>query len=283
MKDSTLFRVLLSIGKYSVLAVVLIFTLGPFAWLVVSSFKPAEEIFRQIPTWYSENFTLANYRWALGPLGANIGRFLSNAFAASAGTALLSLLFAAIGGYSLARYQFPGYKAVSVVLLLAQMFQGPLIMVPWYKMAAALGILNTKLVLALIYGTTTIPVSVWLMSGFYRHVPRTLEEAALVDGCSRLGALWRIIVPSAAPGLVATTLFAFVTAWNDYQYALILTSSDKAKTIQVGISELVGFMGMSNWGGIMASGVLATIPIIFIFAYIQKYLIEGLTAGAVKG
>jgi len=276
-------RILAGVGKYILLALIMAFTLGPFAWLLVSSFKPSEEIFRQVPTWYSPNFSLENYRWALGPLGANIGRFLSNAFLASSGTALMSMVFAALGGYSLARYRFPGHRVISVILLLAQMFQGPLIMVPWYRMAATLGILNTKLVLVLIYGTTTIPISVWLMSGFFRHVPRQLEEAALVDGCTRLQALVRIILPTAAPGLVATTLFAFVTAWNDFQYALILTSSDQAKTIQVGISELVSFMGMSNWGGIMASGVLATLPIIVIFAYIQKYLIEGLTAGAVKG
>lgn len=283
MTASPIRRWLTSGGTYLALAIIMIFALGPFAWLVVSSFKPAEEIFQKVPTWYSANFTLANYRWALGPLGANIGKYLQNALVASVLTALMSMLFAALGGYSLARYRFPGYKAVTVVLLLAQMFQGPLIMVPWYRMAATLGILNTKLVLVLIYGTTTIPISVWLMSGFFRSVPRELEEAALVDGCSRLGALWRIILRAAAPGLVATTLFSLVTAWNDYQYALILTSSDKSKTLQVGIAELIGFMGLSNWGGIMASGVLATLPIILAFAYIQKYLIEGLTAGSVKG
>ena len=156
-------------------------------------------------------------------------------------------------------------------------------MIPWYKMAAALGILNTKLVLILIYGTFTIPIGVWLMEGFFAAIPKELEESACVDGCGHLRTFFKIILPLTLPGLVAVAIYSFILCWNDYQYALILTNSMKAKTIQVGIAELMDSMGKQNWGGIMASGVIVTLPVIALFAVVQRYLIGGLTQGSVKG
>lgn len=265
------------------LLVVVGFALGPYLYLVVSSFKPPKEIFSYTPSWIVREPTLAGYRWALGPTGANLGVFLRNTLVASAATALMTAFFAATGGYALARYHLRGRALIAGLLVTVQLFQGPVIMVAWYRMAAQLRLLNTVAILVLAYGTMTIPVAAWLMSAFFKGIPRELEEAATVDGCTPWQALTRVVLPLATPGLVAVSLFSFITAWNDYQYALILTSSERAKTVQVAMAELLTFFGQSNWGGIMASGVLATIPIVVIFALIQKLLVQGLTSGAIKG
>jgi multiple sugar transport system permease protein len=276
-------KVVPKIILYVSLVILMGFILLPYLWLLVSTLKHDEEIFQVIPHWIPKRITFDNYLWAFGPNGTNIIPLLFNSILASSGTALLTGAFAATGGYALARYKAPGFKVISVAILVAQMFQGPLIMVPWYKMAGAFGMLNTRRVLILIYGTATIPVGVWLMKGFFATVPVELEEAAEVDGCTRLMSLVKIVLPLTLPGLVSIVIYSFILSWNDYQYALILTNSAQAKTIQLGIAEMMDSMGKQNWGGIMASSVIVTIPIILLFGFIQRYLIEGLTSGAVKG
>lgn len=267
---------------YVYLFLILVFTLFPFFWLVFNSFKPSKEIFTARPTLRIQNPTLENYQWALGPKGANLGRYMLNSILTASLAALMTIIFATTGGYALGRFVFPARDSIAIFLILSQMFQGPLIMVPWYKMASVLGIINTRLALILIYGTATVPTCAWLMSGFYSNIPRDLEEAAMIDGCSPFAAFWRVVLPLVLPGIVATGLYSFIIAWNDYQYALILTSSDFAKTVQVGLAELIGFFGKTSWGGIMASGVLTSLPVVILFVVIQRYLIEGLTSGAVK-
>ncbi len=277
-------RRLYSVGmRYVFLALIMVFTLFPFFWLVFNSFKPSREIFTVRPTLRIQNPTLENYKWAMGPKGANLGRYLLNSIFTAGFAAIVTIIFATTGGYALGRFLFRGRESIAIFLILSQMFQGPLIMVPWYKMASALGIINTRLVLILIYGTATIPTCTWLMSGFYGNVPEDLEEAAMIDGCSYFAAFWRVVLPLVIPGIVAIGLYSFIIAWNDYQYALILTSSDFAKTVQVGLAELIGFFGKTSWGGIMASGVLTSLPVVMLFVVVQRYLVEGLTSGAVKG
>ncbi|CAH1199281.1 Inner membrane ABC transporter permease protein YcjP [Paenibacillus plantiphilus] len=279
MKETLSYRTL----KYMSLLVLMVCTLFPFLWLVDTTFKSTEEMFASTPSWWIENFTLEHYTWALGEQGMNIGKLLTNSIIVCTLTALCTGLIACLSGYGLARFQVPGIKLVIILFVLAQMIQGPLIMIPWYELASTFSLLNTKTVLVLIYNTMTIPVGVWIMSGFFKTVPKELEEAAYMDGSTKLKTLFKIMVPMALPGLVSISLYSFILGWNDYQYSLILTNSLAAKTVQVGIAEVMESMGAANWGGILASGVIVILPIVIIFAFIQKLLIEGLTAGGIKG
>ncbi len=266
------------------LIAIMFFVLFPFLWLIVSSLKPANEIFALVPTFIPKTVTLDAYAYAFSPSpGPDLLPYLNNSLIVAGITALITTFFAATGGYAIGRRKFVGMQLVITFLLLAQMFQGPVIMVPWYRMAASLKILNTRQGLVLIYLTSTIPISVWLMSGFFKGIPYELEEAAQIDGCSRFRTFWQVVLPLAKGGLVSIVIYAFILAWNDYQYALFLTNSQKGMTVQLIIGQLMGSLGVINWGGIMACGVIVTVPVIILFSCIQRYLIEGLTAGAVKG
>lgn len=266
------------------IVLIMFFVLFPFFWLLSCSFKTSSEIFAVVPTLFPKAPTLEGYKYAFSPSpGPNLLPMLINSLIVASGTAVLTIFFAATGGYAIGRRYFPGKNFLVVFILIAQMFQGPVIMIPWYRMAARMGILNTRTVLLLIYLTATIPICVWLMSGFVKSIPVELEEAASIDGCGHLGTFVRIILPLLKSGLVSIAIYAFIIAWNDYQYAMILTNSTRAKTVQLCIGELMGSMGVINWGGIMACGVIVAVPVIILFACIQKYLIEGLTAGAIKG
>lgn len=269
--------------NYVLLFFLMAFTLFPFLWLLVSSLKPSSELFSGTPTWFSSNFTFDGYHWILRKDGGNLIPYFINSIIASALSMLLTIVFSISGGYALARYKFPGKTAVLILFFLCQMFQGPLIMIPWYRMANAWSIVDTKLCLILIYTTITIPITIFMMSGFFKTIPKELEESAYIDGASKLRTLLQIDIPIVKPGFVAVALLSFILSWNDYQYAFILTNTQKAKTVQIALNEIVTAIGNINWSGLLGGGVLTTIPVILFFAFIQKYLIQGLTAGAVKG
>lgn len=268
---------------YLLLLMLMVFTLLPVLWMVVSALKPEADIWEAIPRWIPKRVTLDNFIWAFGPYSSNIVPLLMNSLITSTVTALMTALFVSTSGYILGKFRFPGKKLFTVVIVLSQLFQGPILMTPWYRLAMAWNLVNTRTALVLIYGTVTIPIGVWLMSGFMNTIPGELEEAACIDGCSRFRIFISIIVPLSASGLVSIVLYSFILSWNDYQYALILTSSAKAKTIQVGMAQLMESSGKHNWGGILATGTIVVVPVVVLFAFIQKYLIQGLTAGAVKG
>jgi multiple sugar transport system permease protein len=271
------------IRDHILLALVMIFILFPFAWLVVSSFKSAEQIFEPVPSWIIKDFTFEHYIWMLSADGGNLMNYINNSLVATILTVIITMFIALTSGYAIGRFDFPGKPLFLGLLFATQMFQGPLIMIPWYRMGAFWGILDTKTVLVLIYGTMTIPITVVMMSGFFKTVPIELEEAAYIDGCSKLQTLVKIDLPLVKPGIVAVAIMAFIIAWNDYQYALILTSSPRAKTVQVVITDYMQAIGNIDWGGLLAGGVVVTVPVIIIFGFAQKYLVEGLTQGAIKG
>lgn len=269
---------------YGALAALMVFTLVPFAWLLVSSFKDPNILFKGDPTWLIEKASLSGYRWIVdSDVGGNILVPLGNSLAVSFFSVVATMAFAVSAGYAVGRYKFPGLGLFLMLLFLAQILQGPVIMIPWYRMAAMLKLVDKKAILVIIYGTITIPITTIMMSGFFKGVPKELEEAAYIDGCTQLGTLIRIVLPMTTPGIVAVSILAFIYSWNDYQYALILTSSMRSKTVQILINDLIQAVGSINWTGLLAAGVIATLPVVVLFALIQKYMVDGLTAGAVKG
>ena len=269
--------------RYGLLMALMAFLLLPALWMALSSLRPNRELFGSTPNFSLSGLTLDNYAWAMERRGMDMGQLLINTFATNGMSAVLTTVFCALAGYGLARYRGGLAKAIVFFLVLSQMIQGPMIMVPWYQIAATLNIVNTREVLVLIYQTLTIPAAVWLMASFYRAIPRELEEAAAVDGAGKLRTFISIILPLSMPGLAAISLYSFILGWNDYQYALILTSSKYSKTLQIGIAQQMESIGATNWGGILAAGTIAVIPAVVIFALVQKTLISGLTAGSVKG
>jgi ABC-type glycerol-3-phosphate transport system permease component len=280
MKKGTVYIKAIS---YIFILLIVCFTLFPFLWLLVSAFKPREEIFSRIPSLLVRAPTLDNIRWALGPSSGDLIPFFGNSIIVTLITIVVTIFLAYFAAYALARYKFTGMAVVFGLLLFSQMFQGPSIMVAWYKMAQFLRIVNTRMVLVLIYCTGTIPISTVLLSGFIRSIPKELDEAAMIDGASKVQILGRIILPLLAPFLVSVSIYAAIISWNDYQYALILTSSQKASTVQIALANLMESMGSQNWGGIMATALVITLPVVVFFAFIQRNLIAGLTQGAVKG
>lgn len=270
-------------GKYAAVLVLMAFLLVPVLWIALSSLRPSTQIFAGSPNLSLRGLTLENYTWALSERGMDMVQLLTNTITVCATSAVLTALFAVFAGYGLVRYRGMGARVVVIGLLVAQMVQGPMIMVPWYKVAVALDLLDTRQVLILIYQTLTIPAAVWIMASFFRAIPEELEEAASIDGAGRLRTMWQIVLPLTLPGIAAITLYSFILSWNDYQYALILTSSRDVKTVQIGIGQVMESLGAQNWGGILASGILAIVPVVILFSLVQKALIQGLTAGAVKG
>lgn len=270
-------------GRYFALLVLMAFLLVPALWLLLSSLRPNSELFGTTPNLSLRGLTFDNYIWAWSKQGLNMRQLLGNTFAINVMSAVLTTVFACFAGYGLVRYRGVGARLAVVFLLISQMIQGPMIMVPWYKIASTLNLLDTREVLVLIYQTMTIPAAVWLMASFFKAVPIELEEAAALDGASRIRTMFSIVLPLALPGIAAVGLYSFILGWNDYQYALILTSSQYSKTLQIGIAQVMESMGGTNWGGIMAAGVVAIIPAVVMFSLVQKTLIQGLAAGAVKG
>jgi multiple sugar transport system permease protein len=262
-----------------VLAVVAVFMIFPVYWMVLSSFKGSGELFRAVPTFWPETFEWSNYTSI--PELLDFGTYFSNSVIVAVSTTILSVGIGCISGYSFARFRYRGRSAAVFVLLVTQMFPAALLVIPMFTLLNAIGLTNTQLGLILAYTAFILPFAVWMMKGFFETIPVELEEAAMIDGCTRLGALVRVVLPVAAPGAAAAAAFAFVSSWNEFLFALSLTTGVESRTLPVGLSLLLSPY-FNNWGVLMAAGVITSIPTILMFVFLQKYLVRGLTAGAVK-
>ena len=265
------------------LGVISVFILFPFLWIIVCSFKTLDTLFSVKPSWIPSPATLENYVWALSPVGPNIPGFLRNTVVAATCCAIVTGILSSLAAYGLSRFDFPARELISILVISFQMFNGPLVIISWYRIGRILGLLDSPAILVLAYVALSLPVCTWLLMGFFQKVPRELEEAAMIDGCNRMRAITRVILPVTAPGVAAITLYAFILAWNDYLYAVSLTQTLRSMTIQVGLYQLASTFGQVNWGGVLAAGVITTLPAVIIFMFLQRYIITGLMAGAVKG
>ena len=269
-----------SLGLYGLGAVLLLLGAFPLFWMLSTSLKPSGEIFATPPRLVPLHPTLDNF-WRLFAETPFV-RFFENSLAVAGATVLLTLSVSALGAYSLTRYTFRGRDTVAGLILLTYMFAPIMIIIPFYILVKQFGLVNTRLALVLSYTTFCLPFCLWLLRAFFQSIPLELEEAALVDGAHRGKAVWYVMLPLALPGLIAAAIFTFILAWNDFLFALVLISSEELKTLPVGVNDLFNAT-IVDWGLIMAAGVMITAPTVVFFAAVQRYLVQGWTAGGVKG
>lgn len=258
----------------------LIFTAFPFAWMASTAFKPPREIFLTPPTLWPSAWDLDNVRRLFDET-----RFLTyfrNSVTVSLSTVGLTLLLSTPAAYSLTRFRFYGREKLAALILFTYMFAPIMIIVPFYVMVRFLGLTNTHTGLVMAYTAFCLPFNLWMLRTFFQSIPVDIEEAAMIDGANRFQAVVYVVLPLALPGVVATGIFTFILAWNDYIFARVLLSADELKTLPVGIADLYN-ASVVDWGMIMASGLLVIAPIAGVFVFIQKYLVAGWGAGGVKG
>lgn len=265
---------------YWLVAGLVVFSAFPFFWMVSTSFKPMQEIFVYPPTFLPQAWTLENFA-RLFDQTRFVAYFVNSVVVALEAVAV-TMIFASAGAYGLTRFRFPGRELIANLILLTYMFAPIMIIIPFYVLMKNLGITNTHLSLVLSYTALCLPFALWMLRSFFQGIPLALEEAALIDGASRWQAVVYVIFPLALPGLIATSIFTFILAWNEYVFVRILISSDELKTLPVGIADLYNAT-VTDWGMIMAGGLLITVPVLIFFMYIQRYLVAGWGAGGMKG
>jgi multiple sugar transport system permease protein len=258
----------------------LTYTLFPIYWLINSSLKSASELFTFPPRYWPAAPTLQNFSNALTQ--TRLGRLYLNSLVIASLTCLALLITIVFSGYAMARFRFRGKSVVLLLFLLTQMLPHVVLLAPLFTIYRHLNLINTPWSLVITYTLVWLPFSVMMMRNFFAAVPVELEEAAMVDGCSRTSALFRVVLPVALPGLVATSIFGFINAWNELIFAVVFINSPYIQTLPVGLSSLID-ENRTEYGMILAVAVLALIPSMILFGYIQRYLTTGLAAGAVKG
>ena len=253
----------------------------PVYWMIASAFKPDDQLNGATPTWFPLHPTLSHFSHAIHRPFFWDG--VKNSLIVVSVTVLLSMVLAFLAAVALAKFRFTGRKAFIVLIIGIQMLPQAGLIIPLYVVLARYHQVNALSGVIITYLTFALPFSVWTLRGFILGIPKDLEEAAMVDGSSRVGAFVRILLPLVAPGLVATSVFAFITSWNEYIFARILLNDQSKQTITVWLSYFLGTSRHTDWGALMAASTLTAIPVVVFFLLVQRRIMFGLTAGAVKG
>ncbi|CAL9290944.1 carbohydrate ABC transporter permease [Streptomyces olindensis] len=276
MRTSTPARV----GQYTALLAYLVFLAFPFLWLVSTAFKPPRELGSLHPTWIPEDPTLANFRQAFDE--QPLLHAALNSLLAALAAALIAVLVATPMAYVVARRRTRLAKAVTGWVVVSQAFPFVLLIIPMFLVLKNLRMINSLPGLVLVYVVWALPFALWMLAGYVRAVPRELEEAAAVDGAGRVRTLVSVTAPLLAPGIVATGLFAFITAWNEFFFALVLLKTPEKQTLPVVLTHFIGAEGVADLGPLAAAAFLATLPSLVVFALIQRRITGGMLTGAVK-
>ncbi len=267
---------------------VLFFIFFPILWLFSASLSTQVELYSVPPHWIPQNPTLQNYLDIISPSQATssvprtFAVSLVNSMKIAAAVTVICIVIGSLAAYTLVRIPFNFNNQLRIGILATRMIPEISLIIPLYIMATSLQLINKPIVLILTYLTFALPYAIWILASFFQTIPVELEEAARLDGCDRLGILWRVIMPISAPGLISTAMFVFLVAWDEFFYALIFTSTLAAKTVPVAIAEFIGRYNI-NITGMMAGGILAALPPIILGLIFQRYIVSGLTTGAVKG
>jgi multiple sugar transport system permease protein len=266
------------LGLHLPVLIIVLFALGPYIWMFISSITPETDLYGEVFRYFPANPSFQNYPRIFQKI--SFARNLRDSLIVAATTMLVGLGISLTASYSFSRFRFRGRNYLMIQFLVINMFPIVLLLIPLFVIMRVLRLIDTYFALIIAYSTFTIPFSTWMMTSFFNAIPKQLDEAALVDGCTRLSAMTRVIVPIAMPGIAATGIYIFITAWNEFLYAAILTGN-KVLTIPVALQNLIGEYNIA-WGLLTAGGVISVIPVIVLFFFIQKQLISGMTAGAVK-
>lgn len=266
------------LALYVAMAVTLIYSFFPVYWMLVTSVRDPKVLYNQVSL-IPGPFSLESYETLLA--ATDYPTWFTNSVVVASVTVVITLIFSVLIAYAVTRLHLRGKTAIIGSMLLAYMFPPLLVAIPLYTIFAQIGLANTHLALILSHCTITLPLGVWLLWGFFKQLPIDVEQAAMVDGCSRLGAFFRVVLPLSLPGVTTVAIFSFLLSWTDYTFALVMIDSDYQKTLPVGLETMTGQYELRD-GELMAGSTLIALPLLILFIFLNRYFIHGLAAGAVK-
>jgi multiple sugar transport system permease protein len=272
--------VLKKVFVYFWATVIIVFLLFPFFVMISTMLKDFDQVYTKPPFWIPKRVTLENFRviWSKYPMA----KYFINSIIIASGATLLNTALCIPAAYAVARLRFHGRKLLLYVFLVVQMFSPVIVIISLFKIMSRLHLLNTYLSLILVNSVFTLAFSIWMLNGYFQSIPKEIEEAALIDGCTRIGTIFRVMLPIAMPGVVTTVIYAFITSWNEFMFALTFIKTMDKRPLTVGLYNFVG-RWMVQWQYLMAASFLSIIPVVLLFFFIEKQLVQGLAGGAVKG
>ncbi len=266
-------------ARYVPVVVILGVVLVPFLWIFVASFRPSSDLIQSNPGFGLGDLSLTNYQNL--QQAAQYFTYLTNSAIVSLVSTIVSIILALLAAYSVYRTRYPGRRSLYLALIITYVFPGVVLLIPLYQLLGTVGLINNLFSLVIVNVTFTAPFSVWLMRGFFGAIPVGIEEAASIDGASRMRILLSIVLPLTAPGIAAAAIFSFVWSWTEYMFASAFIVDEGRKTLPVGLGAFIQQYNI-DWGLLAAAAVATAIPVIVVFAFIGRYFVEGLTAGAEK-
>ena len=273
-----------SLARIALLTGLLVFTLLPMLWMLLTSVKTQFAAAQYPPEWWPRNITFEQYFILLSPTnptGQEFLRYMFNSLWVSFASTVLGVLVAVPAAYAFSRFRFPGRQLLFYSVLLRNMFPAVVFLMPLFILMRWLHLVNTELSLILTYLTFGLPLSIWLLKGFYDNIPAQLEQAARIDGATRFQAFVQIVMPLSSPGIIATAIYSFILAWNEYVYALTFLNDKTKLTLPVGLQRFFTEY-TTNWPGLMAASFITSVPVVVLFLILQKYFVRALSEGAVK-
>jgi multiple sugar transport system permease protein len=275
-------NVLVRAFLYLLMALIVFVVAFPLFWMVSTSFKPKTEIYVTPPALLPMTWTLQNYVdlfWI-----TKFGYYYRNSIIVASGATLIAITTGSLAAYALSRFKFLGFGLYLRMILFTYMLPSVMLMIPLYILAVDVGLQDTLLGLVIANSTSALPFTIWLLRSYFATIPVELEEAAMIDGCGRFGAFYCVVLPLAIPGIIATSLFAFTAAWNEFLYALVFINTDELRTLPVGLNSWVGGgdSQMDVWSMLLAAAVLTTAPVLVFYGLVQRHLVVDLSAGGTK-